>query len=184
MVMKVTAISTTVERRSSRMPSHLVMTRYRYQPYWNSSIGTCISISLCSDLCVLIVEGVKAIDGYVLLPKRPDGGQTLKGGGDVRVHWTTSCKQTNKQTKKQTNKNLQYGHICIIILICCYHHELPQRNYSHKNVYQHNSQHGCNKCPDCIASKSRRQPAAGYVRGTTKWSYKLTWSLTNTNKAM
>lgn len=32
---------------------------------------------------------------------------------------------------------------------------------STKKAYQHNSQHGCNKCPDCIASKSRRQPAAG-----------------------
>ena len=89
---------------------------------------------------------------------------------------TYKNKQTNKETNKQ--KNLQYGHICIIILICCYHHELPQRNYSHKNAYQHNSQHGCNKCPDCMASKCRRQPTAGYVRGTTKWSYKLTWSLT------
>ena len=31
-------------------------------------------------------------------------------------------------------------------------------------AYQHNSQHGCNKCPDCVASKSRRQPAAGCER--------------------
>ena len=50
-----------------------------------------------SDLCVLIVEVVKALDGNILLPECPDGGQTLKGGGDVRVNWTASCKQRKKE---------------------------------------------------------------------------------------
>ena len=51
----------------------------------------------CADLCVLIVEVVKALDGNILLPECPDGGQTLKGGGDVRVNWTASCKQRKKE---------------------------------------------------------------------------------------
>lgn len=84
-------------------------------------------------------------------------------------------------TYKKGKKKMQNSHICTIhtnIILCC-QHVSPQVLYR-KKAYQHNSQHGCNKCPDCIASKSRRQPAAGCERVfiTAKWGCKLIWSLT------
>jgi len=37
---------------------------------------------------------MEAVESNGLLAKCPDGGQSLESGGDVGVHWTTSCKYT------------------------------------------------------------------------------------------
>lgn len=76
--MKATATSTVVDNKSSRMPNHLVKTMYRYHPcnawqYIDYSVITHTYIYLC----VLIIEGMKALDCNILLTKCPDGGETL-----------------------------------------------------------------------------------------------------------
>jgi hypothetical protein len=55
---------------------------------------------------VLVVEGVEVGDSNILLVKRSDDGQSLQGGGDVRVHWATSC------SNKDNNRGIHWATSC------------------------------------------------------------------------
>ena len=92
--MKATATKIKVERKSSRIPNHLVITMNKYHPCKQGNMIQCHMKGVCVwggvYLCMLIVEGVKLLGYHSLLTKRSDGRETLQGGGDVRVHWTSS----------------------------------------------------------------------------------------------
>ena len=108
--MKARAIKIKADSKSSRMPNHLPMTKYKYHPCKKVEYIECIiqeevamssvlayRCMLCAVmvecmmyLCMLIVERMEVLGCNLLLAKGSDCREALKCCGDVGIHWTAS----------------------------------------------------------------------------------------------